>query len=63
MRVGTLLLANAFLLAAMLVAYRDRTRRRRADTGPADTRLGRTLLAGALACFAVHLVLLGVEGV
>jgi hypothetical protein len=64
-RVGTLLLANAFLLAAMVVAFR--ASRRPAGTtdrpDPASTRPGRRLLAAALVCFAAHLVVLGVEGV
>lgn len=61
MGIVTLLLANAFLLSAMVVAYRQRSGGRR--PGPADSRLGRRLLAAALVCFAVHVVLLGVQGV
>ncbi|MCH1868003.1 hypothetical protein [Nocardioides sp. CFH 31398] len=64
MRVGTLLLANAFLLAAMVVAYRASRRPAGAATrpDPTSTRTGRRLLAAALVCFAAHLVVLGVEG-
>ncbi|WP_299053693.1 hypothetical protein [uncultured Nocardioides sp.] len=65
MRVATLLLANAFLLAAMAVAYRSSRRSERGEVRPDPTarRTSRRLLAAALVFFAAHVVLLGVEGV